>query len=141
MRTINHRELELDEALHRKISPVEAYRRFHELHGVWECLYERYGWLTEGHVRELVEAGRALIEGRPSNARRALTRDQEQSVVDAVFSLGGVSYAAQAAGVTEKLVRKLLQERGYSEWPKASRRPADVAVARDRVAAATRRAA
>lgn len=119
---------------------MEAYRRFHEVYGVWECLYERYGWLTPSHVRALVEAGRALVEGRSRNASRRLSPDQEQGVVDAVFSLGGVAYAAQAAGVTEHLVRKLLREYGHTEWPRASRRPAEVAAARDRVAA-TRRAA
>ncbi|KQO49746.1 hypothetical protein [Methylobacterium sp. Leaf85] len=135
-----HRELELDQSLHRKIAPLEAYRRFHELHGSWECLYERYGWLTHSHIRALVEAGRALVEGRSRNASRRLTPAEEQGVVNAVFSLGGVSYAAQAAGVTEHLVRKLLRERGHTEWPRASRRPADVAAAKARVAGARRAA-
>lgn len=140
MRMASHRELELDQSLHRRISPMEAYRRFHEVYGIWKCLYERYGWLTESHVRALVEAGRALVEGRPRNASRRLTPEQEQGVVDAVFSLGGVAYAAQAAGVTEHLIRKLLRERGHTEWPRASRRPADVAAAQARVANARRAA-
>lgn len=119
---------------------MEAYHRLEQVHGCWECLYERYGWLAPSHVRALVEAGRALVEGRARHASRRLTPDQEQGVVDAVFSLGGVAYAARAANVTENLVRKLLRERGHTDWPRASRRPADVAAARDRVASARRAA-
>lgn len=140
MRMATHRELELDQSLHRQIPPLEAYHRLEQVHGVWECLYERYGWLTESHVRALVEAGRALVEGRARNASRRLSPAEEQGVVDAVFSLGGVAYAAKAAGVTDKLVLKLLRERGHTEWPRASRRPADVAAARERVANARRAA-
>lgn len=140
MRMASHRELELDQSLHRSISPLEAYHRLDQVHGSWECLYERYGWLTHSHVRALVEAGRALVEGRSRHACRRLSPDQEQGVVDAVFSLGGVSYAARAANVTEHLVRKLLREYGHTEWPKASRRPADVAASRERVANARRAA-
>lgn len=101
----------------------------------FDLLAERYGWLDRKQVGRLVSQGRAMTVGGPaSTARRTLTPEQQREVVAAVHELGGVTYAARAYGVGEYLVRTLVREAGTA-YPRASRRPADIAAAAARVEA------
>lgn len=124
----------IDAEIHIDPDPVRVYRLVLS-HGV-DAAFERWGWLPKAAVGRLAERGRAAVQGgrSPTNTRRAQTPAQEREIVSAVHELGGVDYAARVHGVSAALVTKLLVEHGHSSWPRASRRMADVAAARARVA-------
>ena len=95
----------------------------------FDLLAERFGWLDRKQVGRLVSQGRAMSVGGPgATAKRALTPDQQREVVAAVHELGGVTYAARAYGLGEYLVRTLVLEHNGT-YPRASRKPADIAAA------------
>ena len=127
-------EQQLDAEIHVSPDPVRVFQLACS-HGIEAC-HERWGWLPKISVGRLAERGRATVEGGRSagNVRRTQTAHEEREIVAAVFTLGGVGYAARAHGISDGLVLKLLVEHGHSHWPRASRRIDDILAARARLA-------
>jgi len=123
----------LDARIYRAPDPRRVYELSLKLD--FDLLAERYGWLDRKQVGRLVSQGRAMTVGGPAaTAKRTLSAEQQREVVAAVHELGGVTYAARAYGLGEYLVRTLVLEHGGT-YPRASRKPADIAAAAARLEA------
>ena len=119
-------------SLYQRPDALKAYR-LSVTHGFEGCR-ERWFWMSRSDLGRLIAQGRAITVGaRSPKVRRALTPAQEEEVVAAAYELGGVSYAAQALGIDDSMVRTLLRERGL-DYPRATHARADIEAARARVA-------
>jgi len=111
-----------DNLVYQKPDPVKV-AQITASHGA-DAAQARWHWVPAASLHYIAAEGRRILNARAGviirTRKRSITVAQEDALVATVMAGGGTSQAALQYGVSEMLVRSVLQERGITEWPRVS---------------------